>query len=152
MRLPIFSATLVLITVLSSAGLAEVKFPTKKLFFKTNKVELTVQIAETFEQRAHGLMNRPHLADTEGMLFVSEDEVFQSFWMKNTLIPLSIGFFDKNRKLIQVLDMQPPLGPVDDSQLPSYRSAQPAKYALEVSVGWFKRKNIAIGSVFEFNK
>lgn len=129
-----------------------VTFPMRKIFFKTTKTELKVQIAETNEQRSHGLMFRKELPDSQGMLFVSEDETYQSFWMKNTLIPLSIGFFDKNKKLLEVLDMQPALGPVSDSQLPSYRSRDRALYALEVPIGWFKRKNIHVGDVFEFKK
>lgn len=129
-----------------------VTFPVQKIFFKTESVELRVQMAVTPQQRAHGLMFRTELPDTEGMLFVSEEESYQSFWMKDTRIALSIGFFDKKKRLMEVLDMYPPLGPVMDSQLPSYRSQKKALYALEVPLGWFQRKKIKINSSFDFKK
>src|SRR5690606_12136028 len=69
---------------------------------------VSVEIADTHESRAKGLMGRLELEDVHGMLFIYESSQKLCFWMKNTLIPLSIGFFDEEKKLIQIVDMDPP--------------------------------------------
>ncbi len=107
---------------------------------------LTVEIADTNQTRAKGLMGRTELAEDRGMLFIYEETQRLVFWMKNTLIPLSIGFFDENQSLIQVLDMEPPLG----KNLIRYRSTAPALYALEVNQGWFEKHGIEPGAKFSF--
>jgi uncharacterized membrane protein (UPF0127 family) len=122
--------------------------------FQKKKIELAqkvliVEVAETPEQLAFGLMFRQKLGPDEGMLFVFSEEAPRSFWMKNTLIDLSIGFFDRKRKLIDVKEMKSGAG-VPDQALPSYISAHPAKYALEMSKGWFDKNKIRIGERFNF--
>lgn len=110
---------------------------------------LTVEIADTMEKRAHGLMFREKLAGDHGMLFIFEGEEPLSFWMKNTLIPLSIGYFDKDKKLIEVHEMVPA---VAGEALPkSYPSSKPAMYALEMPRGWFSKNKITSGAKFEFS-
>ena len=64
--------------------------------------------------------------------------------MKNTLIPLTIGYFDKKGKLFQILDMDP-ASPVELSPK-LYVSAKPAKYALEMNKGWFKKFKVSVGT------
>ncbi len=107
---------------------------------------LTVEIADTYETRAKGLMGRTKLADGEGMLFVYEEADTLVFWMKNTLIPLSIAFFNTEKEILNILDMDPPKG----KQLLKYRSRGPALYALEVPQGWFEKHGIKIGTKFSF--
>jgi uncharacterized membrane protein (UPF0127 family) len=68
--------------------------------------------------------------------------------MKNTLIPLSIGYFDKNKKLIEVLEMVPALA--GEAQPRSYPGKRPAMYALEMNKGWFSRNKIEPGTTFDF--
>ena len=80
------------------------------------------------------------------MLFVYEHEQRLVFYMKNTLIPLSIAFFDEDRVCINVLDMDVPSG----STLLRYRSTSPALYALEVPQGWFEKHGIDRGAKFSF--
>lgn len=106
---------------------------------------MEVEVAQTPQQLARGLMFRPRLAENEGMLFIFEDEQTRSFWMKNTLIDLSIGFFDKNQTLVDVQEMKSGKG-IPDSALKSYLSVKPAKYALEMNTGWFDKKKIKIGT------
>ena len=67
---------------------------------KIDGKSVTVEIADNEARREYGLMYRKELGANSGMLFVFEFEDMQNFWMKNTLIPLSIGYFDKNRKLL----------------------------------------------------
>lgn len=99
-------------------------------------IPLNVEIAATPEIRQRGLMYRKNLPSNEGMLFVFPKSSLQSFWMKNTLIPLDVGFFDDQGFLLEVLTMEP-----DDGKK-IHNSAEPAKYALEVNKGWFRKNNL----------
>ncbi len=110
--------------------------------------KLVVEVAESNEQHQRGLMERRSLGDNQGMLFVFSDENYQNFWMKNTFIPLSIGFFDAQRKLVDIQDMEPVKSVLEIPK--SYQSKQLAKYALEVPQGWFLRNKIKINSRFDF--
>lgn len=112
---------------------------TIKIKHKTLKVRLAITPA----QQRQGLMNVQGMSPTklpkdEGMLFIYRREEILSFWMKNTTLPLSIAFIDKNYKITEIRDMQP-LG------MDSVRSAKPAQYALEVNRGWFTENNIKVG-------
>lgn len=138
------SAILFLGSVKSQAS--EASFTRGKL--KIQNKTLKVEIAETLEQQQRGLMYRKTLSDDEGMIFIYKNEQFLSFWMKNTFVPLSIGFFDKSKKLFQIEDMLPASSEMQ-TQLPSYQSRRPAQYALEVPKGWFQRHHISMGSVFD---
>jgi len=124
-----------------------VKFETKQLVFN-NGVRLTVEVAKTEEQRSRGLMFRTQLAPDTGMLFIFPNEIPLGFWMKNTLLPLTIGYFNKKKVLGEILDMDPPIGPVRDEQLARYASKEPCLYALEVPRGWFAAKKIKPGATF----
>ena len=114
------------------------EFKTQKLII--NGHELVVEIADTQQLRQRGLMFRKKpLGSKKGMLFIFEKVEPRSFWMKNTFIPLSIGFFDKNKKLINVRKMVPTKSMmIQDDQLKRHTSLRPAKYALEVDLGWFE--------------
>jgi uncharacterized protein len=109
---------------------------------------LSVEIADDNYKRSLGLMNRKVLEDGRGMLFIFDQEQPLSFWMKNTLIPLTIGYFDQNKKLFQTVDMTP-ASPMEIKP-PSYPSSRPGKYALEVPVGWYSRHKIKTGTTFTF--
>jgi len=108
---------------------------------------LQVEVVESEEERAKGLMFRKSMPSQHGMLFVFESESRLSFWMKNTFIPLSIGFFDKDKRLVDIQDMEPMRSEMQ-SEFPSYVSRRPAKYALEVNRGWFQRNGIKEGAAF----
>ncbi len=114
-----------------------------------NEIKLWVEVVDDLPSRSQGLMYRQSLAKNQGMLFVFDKPQMQSFWMKNTYIPLSIAFFSENKELINILDMSPGVG-LSDDKLPRYKSLSPAKFALEVNQGWFSKKNIRPGHRFEF--
>ncbi|MEJ5360692.1 MAG: DUF192 domain-containing protein [Spirochaetota bacterium] len=103
-------------------------------------ISCKVEIAATAEEHAKGLMGRSELCDNCGMLFVFDDEDYRTFWMKNTQIPLSIAFIDKNGIINDIQDMKP------YQTFPSYTSKYPAKFALEVNQGWFEKNFITTGS------
>ena len=93
-------------------------------------------------------MHRESLEENHGMLFIYEDPRILSFWMKNTQIPLSIGFFDAEKILTQIEDMDPPKNGL--TKLPLHRSKVLSKYALEMPKGWFKKNKVSIGDKFTF--
>lgn len=126
----------------SSQAFAKVHFEKKSILVGNKKI--IVEIAQTIKQQGYGLMHRTKLGKNNGMLFIFEEERPLSFWMKDTLIPLTIGYFDKNRILIETFDMTP--APSSSHKpIASYTSSKPAKYALEMNLGWFKKNQIKIG-------
>ncbi len=102
------------------------------------RVEVEVEIADDDDERQRGLMGRTELAENAGMLFVYEAEQPRSFWMKDTLIPLSIAYIAAEGWIVDIQDMQP----LDET---SYSSAEPARYALEVNQGFFREQGIQVG-------
>ncbi|MBY0553202.1 DUF192 domain-containing protein [bacterium] len=131
---------------------AKVKFKKQKieLSYKKQKKILNVEIAESEEQHAHGLMFREKLGKDEGMLFVFQDEQRRDFWMKNTLVNLDIGYFNKDKKLIDIQQMKA-VSSILQTDLPSYPSKGPAKYALEMSQGWFNKNKFPVGTTFKLS-
>lgn len=107
--------------------------------------EIWVEVAKTPEQRSYGLMGRKHLGKDEGMLFIFETEDYHGFWMKNTLIPLSIAFIDKDGRIVWITDMKP-------LTLNSHVPPQPILYALEMNKGWFSSRGINVGDKMRFSK
>jgi uncharacterized protein len=108
------------------------------------EVQVRVEVADDLAEQAKGLMDRTALGENRGMLFVYPEEREFSFWMKNTLIPLSIAFIDSKRRIIDIQDMKP----LDDEP-PHYVSAEPAQYALEVNRGFFEQRGVKIGDRVE---
>lgn len=107
--------------------------------------EILVEVAKTPAERAVGLMNRKHLGKDEGMLFIFEDEAYHSFWMKDTLIPLSIAFITREGRIVKITDMSP-------LTLKTHPPPQPILYALEMNQGWFSRNGIRAGDLVRFSK
>lgn len=96
-----------------------------------NGLPLSVAIANTPEQWAQGLMGVEELDPLDGMLFVFDAESPHSFWMKDTLIPLDVTFFDSDGHLVSTVAMDTCL----DEDCPSYPSDGPAQFALETPQG-----------------
>jgi uncharacterized membrane protein (UPF0127 family) len=129
----------------------KVAFKKKPLTIEFGQIikKITVEMAETDDQHERGLMFRKKLSSNEGMLFVFKDEMTRHFWMKNTLIDLSIGYFNAEKKLIDVQEMKA-VTSVLQTDLPSYPSRLPAQFALEMPAGWFKKSKIAEGAILKF--
>jgi uncharacterized protein len=104
------------------------------------EVEVQVEIADDVAEQAKGLMYRKTLGEDRGMLFVYPDERELSYWMKNTLIPLSIAYIDSKGRIVDILDMKP----LDDRP-PHYVSSEPVQYALEVNKGFFEKNGVKEG-------
>lgn len=118
-----------------------------KLYEKTKmrvgSKTIDAYIADDDLGREHGLMYVTSLPENTGMLFVFESERPLGFWMKNTLIPLAIGFFDKTGKLVDIQEME--VASAMDLQPPSYRSRSSARFALEMNKAWFAKNKIKVG-------
>ncbi|HEX2108785.1 MAG TPA: DUF192 domain-containing protein [Rubrobacteraceae bacterium] len=106
------------------------------------RIPVQVEIADTAAERQTGLSGRPTLAEDAGMLFVFDQEQPLSFWMKDTLIPLSIAYISTEGRIVDIQDMQP----LDETPHPS---AEPAQYALEVNQGFFAERGVAVGDMVE---
>jgi uncharacterized membrane protein (UPF0127 family) len=104
-----------------------------------------VEVAADDYSRQRGLMFRESLPPDTGMLFVYPDEEPRNFWMKNTLIPLSIAYADRTGLIVKILDMAPGAEGVPDVRLQRYPSDRPATYALEMQLGWFEEHGIRAG-------
>lgn len=112
---------------------------------QNNKIKLNAEIADTQDSRTKGLMFRKFLDKNSGMLFVFDHETILSFWMKNTYIPLSIAYVDKNGIIIDIHLMYP----LDSSVV--YTSRKKSMFAVEVNQGWFKKHNITEGCKLVLN-
>jgi len=100
-------------------------------------VSVAAELATTTAEQRRGLMDRTALADGFGMLFIFEKSAVLSFWMKNTLIPLDIIFFDGEGNLVSQASMFP--CPAESAVCPSTRSEGPARFALEVPAGFVRK-------------
>jgi hypothetical protein len=99
---------------------------------------IDAQVAATPEQRETGLMFRKEMPQQEGMLFVFEAPAEQCFWMKNTILPLSVAFIADDGTIVNVDEMKP-------QTLDSHCSVRPVRYVLEMNKGWFAKKGIKAG-------
>ena len=104
-----------------------------------------VEIAKTEEEIERGLMYRKELCNTCGMLFDFPFSANQSFWMKNTFIPLDIIFIDANYTVINIAENTTPFS------LDNINSESPAKYVLEVNAYWSKKNNLNKGDKLDIN-
>lgn len=117
----------------------------EKTTIYVNEHPLVVEIANTDPSRQRGLMFRKKLLDNEGMLFIFPSEDYLTFWMKNTLIPLSIGYFNKDRRLVDTYEMEPNQTKV------LYHSTEKVLYALEANKGWFAKHGLGRFAVLKID-
>ncbi|MDR2839231.1 MAG: DUF192 domain-containing protein [Azonexus sp.] len=109
------------------------------------KIELTAgfyrieaEVAATDATRQIGLMQRETMPPQHGMLFVFTEEKTHCMWMKNTLLPLSVAFIDAGGVILNIEDMQP-------QSEDNHCARRPARYALEMNIGWFAQRGIGVG-------
>jgi len=118
---------------------------------KDHTYELTVEVAQTAEELERGLMYRTHLDPDRGMVFLFPRTTDSGFWMKNTKIPLSIAFFDRNGRILRIMQMDPcALPPEEADNCPVYYPRVAYIGALEVNQGWFKEHGVKEGDSISF--
>lgn len=96
------------------------------------------EVADTAETRARGLMFRESLEANAGMLFVFPQDERHCMWMRNTRVALSVAFIDATGRIINIADMQP-------HSEKTHCAVRPARYALEMTKGWFASRGISAG-------
>jgi uncharacterized membrane protein (UPF0127 family) len=124
------------VCLLSIAAYAERTLARQRLQIGMHIIQ--AEVANDQESRTHGLMNRKELSGSSGMLFVFDQPSNQAMWMKDTLIPLSVAFIDANGVILNIEEMKPLTETV-------HGSAGSAKFALEMSGGWFSRRHVKPG-------
>jgi uncharacterized membrane protein (UPF0127 family) len=105
------------------------------------QARLAVQVADTDAERATGLMGVTSLPADQGMAFEFAAPTQARFWMKDTLIPLSIAFIDVRGRVVTIEDMEP----CHADPCPTYAAASPYGMAVEANRGWFARAGVAVG-------
>ena len=108
-------------------------------------VELQLQLALKPAEQQKGLMYREILDKNHGMLFLFERPEIRGFWMRNTRIPLDIGYFDSSGRLLEVHK----LFPFDETPINS-RSRE-VLIAIETNRGWYAANNIEVGDRIEMS-
>ena len=105
---------------------------------------IDIEKADNNDERMFGMMYRKSMPDEQGMLFLFDQSEPQSFWMKNTFIPLDIMFIDEDYKITTIhANAQP------HTETPRL-SKGPAKYVLEVNGGWAERHGVQVGDVVKW--
>lgn len=105
---------------------------------------IDIEVADNDQSRARGLMYRRSLPENAGMLFTQRMEEMQSFWMKNTYIPLDILFVNANKEIVTIHANTTPLKEWN------YASTEPSLYVVEVNAGFSGRHGIRTGDKIEF--
>jgi len=136
------AAALVLAVASAFANAQDVPQQLPAIRLSTGMHVLQVQVAQTPEQQQIGLMFRKTMGTNEGMLFIFDEPRQQCFWMKNTLLPLSVAFIDDSGTVANIDDMKP-------QTLNSHCSTKPVRFVLEMNVGWFDKRGIKAGSKFQ---
>lgn len=113
--------------------------PLPAVQLQTGLFLIKAEVANDYSTRMQGLMMREKMAPNQGMVFVFPGRETQCMWMKNTLLPLSVAFIDEAGVILNIEDMKP-------QTENSHCSVTPARYALEMNLGWFKSKNIKAGA------
>lgn len=131
---PVLAITLAVAAAAQTA--AQPKLSTVELNASLHNIH--AELARTPEQRMIGLMFRDKLGINDGMLFVFEEPATQCFWMKNTLIPLSVAYISNDGKVVNIADMAP-------KSLQPHCSVEPVRFALEMNQGWFAKRGIKPG-------
>ena len=132
-----FSFAALLLWFACAFPLSATELPIIKLYIGTQPI--TAEVAADDASRSQGLMFRKSLPPDHGMLFVFQQPDQYCFWMKNTLLPLSIAFIDRSGQITNLADMQA-------LSLDTHCAMSPALYALEMEQGWFHSRGIAPGT------
>ena len=132
----LFTLLLCLCTVVAEATESGTSLETQTIQIGTKQI--VVEVADELHERQLGLMHRTTLEINEGMIFVYPESQKRSFWMKNTLIPLSIAYIGSDCQIVHMADMIP-------KSTKGVPSGLPAQFALEMNRGWFEVNAVAIG-------
>ena len=117
---------------------------TPTLIAEIGNQKFTLEIAETPDKQARGLMFRKELPSSEGMIFINDTERINSMWMKNTYISLDMIFLDRDKKVLGILENVPPM------TLDQRTIGKPSKYVIELNAGAVKKIGVKEGDIVKF--
>jgi uncharacterized membrane protein (UPF0127 family) len=142
--IPRHSAALLLIAgLLFHIVPAEARTPPQEVLpivtLRIGAVAVEAEVADESDERTIGLMGRVDLPEGRGMLFVFREPQAMNFWMRDTLIPLSIAYINAAGVIREIHDLQP----LDET--PAFSTFRDLLYALEVPQGWFHKNKILPG-------
>ena len=123
---------------------AQPKLRTVNLWLGSN--ELATEVAMSQTEIATGMMYRTEMAENEAMIFVFPRPFRASFYMRNTVLPLSCAYIDAKGEILEIRDMKP----LDESTIVA--ASDQVQYVLEVNQGWFKRHNVQAGTIVSGEK
>ena len=130
-----------LVASLGLAWLAQAQQPQLPLLeLSAGMHRIEAELAATSASRQTGMMQRAIMPSQRGMLFVFPEVAKHCMWMRNTLLPLSVAFLDETGRIINIEDMQP-------KTENNHCATKPARFALEMNLGWFKSRGIGAGFV-----
>jgi uncharacterized membrane protein (UPF0127 family) len=130
-------------TLLLAVACRSTSGPVARIETARGPLEVALEVANTPATRQRGLMYRTALADGHGMLFVFDTDAIQSFWMKNTLIPLDMIFIAADGRIVGVHANAKPYS------LASVSVGVPSRYVLEVPGGWAATHGVETGNRVE---
>ncbi|MCW8943392.1 MAG: DUF192 domain-containing protein [Sedimenticola sp.] len=125
---------LLVLLLLSACG------PSPQMTIQVNNINALVEVASTPQQREKGLMYRQQLPKDQGLLMIFPEPQQISLWMLNTPIPLAVGFFNKQGRLLKISVMFP------DGGKTLHHSPPETLYVLEMNQGWFERYGLELGA------
>jgi uncharacterized protein len=150
---PAIALVLALIALLPACGGQDPEAPAKpeavlEIRSGGDTVEVNVEVADTALERSRGLMGREELADDAGMVFLVPEPTESFFWMKDTLIPLSVAFWDREGRIFRILDMEP----CRADPCIQYPPGAPWTGAVEVNQGFFEDHGVEVGDVVRLER
>ncbi len=120
-------------------GQAQGKLPTLKIWLGAK--EMIAEVARTSSQVATGMMFRKDIAENEGMIFVFSQPHRASFYMRNTIVPLSCAYIDSEGVILEIHHLRP----LDET--PIQANSDRVQYVLETKQGWLERNQVGIGAM-----
>jgi uncharacterized membrane protein (UPF0127 family) len=137
------AAVILIASCLFHIDLVSARTPPQKVLptvtLRIGTVTVEAEVADEIDERTFGLMGREELVDGKGMLFVFREPQAMGFWMRDTLVPLSIAYINAAGVIREIHDMQP----LDET--PARSTFRDLLYALEVPQGWFHKNKILPG-------
>jgi len=132
----------ILVFILVLLFIPDARAETSLLHLQISDYTVIAEVSNTPEAREQGLMYRKHLRGNHGMLFIYPEPGVHGMWMKNTSVPLSTAFLDEQGVIINIIDMIP-------FSEERHHADAPAKFALEMPIGWFNKRGIKPGAKVE---
>jgi len=133
---------LLAIIIIAAVVFFSIPVPEQGAYVEINSNRINVEIADNFEERAQGLMNRELLPENAGMLFIFENEGNYPFWMMNMKFNLDMIWINSNGRVVYVAKSVPPCGVSCKAIDPNNN----AKYVLEVDAGFADKHKVVEGS------